>query len=469
MSRPGRADARRALPALLLLMAAAASPEAAEPKGSPRIEPGLRGRSDIVFFCDFESDRWHAEWGARERPRNTDTVISDPARRFRPFQGKALRVRVEKGGHYGTSIEFAFMKQIGEEPEEIYFRYYLRFADDWDPAQGGKLPGISGTYGRAGWGGRPVNGRDGWSARGQFKGRTGGKTPIGYYCYHMDMKGQYGSAWIWERNRLGYLESNRWYCVEQYARMNTPGRADGVLRGWVDGRLAFEKTDVRMRAVADLRIEKVWVNVYHGGTWSAESDDHLYIDNVVIARKYIGPMNVSGGSPYYDPFDADGIEGGKPSLLKGVMRDLGAGDLGRALVATERELASKDAARAGEAKRIVAALEAYAGRVRGKLSEMKETDPLAAVEALAALAGQFGTSRIGRELKEDAKSWDREPATAKARKERKCFQMLSRIMAVKNDAQRRSTLIMFVRRYRGTAAAAEAERLLEEMGVKTRR
>ena len=41
------------------------------------------------------------------------------------------------------------------------------------------------------------------------------------------MKGKYGSAWIWEKNQLGYLVNNRWYCIEQYARMNTPGVEDG--------------------------------------------------------------------------------------------------------------------------------------------------------------------------------------------------------------------------------------------------
>lgn len=48
--------------------------------------------------------------------------------------------------------------------------------------------------------------------------------------------------------------------------MNTPGKNDGVLRGWIDGTLAFEKTDVRMRDVPDLKIETIWMNVYYGGT-----------------------------------------------------------------------------------------------------------------------------------------------------------------------------------------------------------
>jgi len=118
------------------------------------------------------------------------------------------------------------------------------------------------------------------------------------------MKGRYGSGWIWDTEKRGYLENNRWYCIEQYVKMNTPGKNDGILRGWVDGQPAFEKTDVSppsrgqacpcesrgMRDIDTLRIETVWLNIYLGGSWVARSDHHLYIDNVVIAHDYIGPI-----------------------------------------------------------------------------------------------------------------------------------------------------------------------------------
>ncbi|MHC4703946.1 MAG: polysaccharide lyase, partial [Planctomycetota bacterium] len=246
-------------------------------------------RSDVIFSCDFESDNWFEQFGMRKSPSRVDAVSSDPEQKFEPLSGKAIRIRVDRGGHYGASIMYRFREQIGAEPEEIYFRYYLRFADDWNPQRGGKLPGISGTYNRAGWGGRPSDGRNGWSARCLFRGQSDGKTPVGFYCYHADMKGRYGSGWTWEQQKRGYLANNRWYCIEQYARMNTPGKNDGILRAWVDGKPAFEKTDIRMRDVETLKIEAIWLNVYLGGTWTSKSDHHLYIDNVAIARSYIGP------------------------------------------------------------------------------------------------------------------------------------------------------------------------------------
>jgi len=259
------------------------------------LDKGLEKDPDVIAFTNFETNSWHKVWSGGQR-ETVSVVAKDNELGFKPLQDKALRIEVTKGGHYGASIEYTFKRRIGGEPEEIHFRYYLRFGSDWDPRRGGKLPGIGGTYGRGGWGGRPSNGRNGWSARGQFGGQKNGKTPTGFYCYHADMRGRYGSTWIWERDKLGYLENNRWYCIEQYVRMNTPRKNDGILRGWVDGRLAFEKTNVRMRDISDLKIQCIWINLYHGGTWTADSNDHLFIDNIVIARRYIGPMSPSNDS-----------------------------------------------------------------------------------------------------------------------------------------------------------------------------
>ncbi len=256
---------------------------------SASLEPQLADRQDVLFTCDFESAEWYKEWGLEAPEPGTETVSADPTLQFEPFQGRALRVRVPEGGNLGSNLQYAFAKRLGYEPEEIRLRYYLRLADDWNPViQGGKMPGISGTYGKAGWGGRRVNGRDGWSARGAFESFADGRTPMGFYVYHVDMRGRYGNTWLWDRDGRGALRNNQWYAIEQHVKLNTPGRNDGEIRAWVDGALAFEKTDIRMRDVSDLKIEMVWMNVYQGGGRSAESTDHLYIDNVVIARNYIG-------------------------------------------------------------------------------------------------------------------------------------------------------------------------------------
>ena len=258
-------------------------------------DKGIEKDKDVMFFGGFESDRWADRWSFA---RGTiDVVTADGPRRFESFHDKALRVKIAKGANGALNLGYKFKDKIGHEPQEVFFRYYLRLGHDWNQTvEGGKMPGISGTYGRAGWGGRRTNGTKGWSARGAFFQTIGkdnplaGRHPIGTYCYHADQKGTYGDLWIWNLGYRGYLSSNRWYCIEQYLKMNTPGKKDGVIKAWVDGRLAFEKIDIRFRHVPTLKIEQIWLNVYHGGKKPSPYDQHVFIDNVVIARKYIGPI-----------------------------------------------------------------------------------------------------------------------------------------------------------------------------------
>lgn len=47
---------------------------------------------------------------------------------------------------------------------------------------------------------------------------------------------------------------------------------------------------MRFRSTDKLKIEDVWVNFYLGGTWTAEREHHVYLDEVVIADRYIGPL-----------------------------------------------------------------------------------------------------------------------------------------------------------------------------------
>jgi len=265
------------------------------------MDRGIEKDPDVLFATGFEAEDWKKEW--TKPAGEVDTVSTDPDNKFEPLVGKACRTHLKKGALVAMNLTWQFQKKIGSEPQEVYFRYYLRFGNDWNQTvQGGKMPGISGTYNKAGWGGRKVDGTDGWSARGSF-GLTlpegnplAGKQPMGFYCYHADMPGTYGDIWVWSKGYRGYLDNNRWYCIEEYVKLNTPGKGgakganDGILRAWVDGQPAFEKTDIRFRDVDSLKIEQIWMNVYHGGTIPSPRDQHLYVDNVVIAKQYIGPM-----------------------------------------------------------------------------------------------------------------------------------------------------------------------------------
>lgn len=254
----------------------------------------LDDRDDIVLRDGFEEDEWYTAWGLREAPQNAQIVRDGTS-----LSGDGhLRLSVPAGAHYGSSFGYDFADMGMDEPDEVYFRYAIRLGPTWttEGGGGGKLPGFGGTYGVGGWGGRPADGSNGWSARGLFwppdEGGADGDTRVGFYCYHADMAGQYGDNWYWAGSALGeqgVMTRGRWYQVELYVRNNTPGANDGILRAWVDGVRVFEKTDVRFRDVDYLHVERVWFDFYYGGTWTAPADMYIDFDAVVIAWNYIGP------------------------------------------------------------------------------------------------------------------------------------------------------------------------------------
>ena len=257
---------------------------------------GIEKHPDVLFATGFESPIWITEWNYFDPRSTAEAVSEDTSRMFEPFSGRALRVRLVKGKNLGLDLRYLFARGGKPEPEEIYFRYYLRFADDWNPySDGGKMPGIAGTYGRAGWGMRKSDGYNGWSVRGSFSSRpkadksVAGLTAVGSYAYHADTD-ESGDHWGWNEGPSGLLENNRWYSVEQYVKLNTPGARNGIFRVWIDGRQVAEKTNVRFRHTRDLKIESIWMDVYYGGVAPAPQDMTLFIDNVVIARRYIGPV-----------------------------------------------------------------------------------------------------------------------------------------------------------------------------------
>lgn len=238
-----------------------------------------------IFSTGFEDAAALAAVGPISHRANY-AIVSDPD----DPTNHALRVEVDEGEHYGGSFAIKSADHMEREPTRLYFRYRIRFDASWAPTSTGKLPGFGGTYDRAGWGGQPSDGRNGWSARGEFgPPNEHGRLPIGSYVYDADMveRGRtYGSGHRWDVT----LERERWYVVEQEIQLDTvamvdgvtAGQADGWLRAWVDGRLVLDRQGLHLRDTEDLAIETVWANVYHGGKTPAPADMSLLIDDLWV-------------------------------------------------------------------------------------------------------------------------------------------------------------------------------------------
>jgi hypothetical protein len=254
-------------------------------RGSCALEPGLLGRTDLLLFEDWELTNWQSHFTGLGFAGNTSAIT---AQAFRGL--KSGEVRVPNGAHDGATLDFDFSSAGVADPEDIYFRYYLRFNDTWQrngDGEIGKLPGFGGVYNMNGFGCNPVSGSDGWSAR-MMNWDRGSTNQVGYYVYHADMTATCGEHAPWPPQ----LERNRWYCIETHVRLNTisgsTGNRDGVLEGWIDDAQVYNRRNFRFRDVSSLKIEKVWGNIYVGGSWTADRAMAIHFDNVVVARNRIG-------------------------------------------------------------------------------------------------------------------------------------------------------------------------------------
>lgn len=99
-----------------------------------------------------------------------------------------------------------------------------------------------------------------------------------------------------------------WYTVETEISLNTLTatgyNADGELRAWVDGRLAFERTGMvfrtgpaapdtpavnKQRPVRENGIRGLWLNVFHGGKTPNTVDRTWFYTDLAWGTEYIGP------------------------------------------------------------------------------------------------------------------------------------------------------------------------------------
>jgi hypothetical protein len=262
------------------------------------------------------------DWAVRGKFITTDSGSSD----YKWFFDQTLT----NNGPYPTNAT---------DPEEAYVRIYMKLETDFlttvDHMKGAVgFTTINGPSSDFGPGGVRADGSNGWRAH-QHIGRytTDTSNPYadlhfaGSYIYHMDQEGNFGdtaetgvddagfgtTSTRWgcgtsSGNRGGdgfpafCYERDRWYCIEMRIRMNTvssPATADGVLEVWVNGVKVFSKSTFRWRDTADLKIQSVYCNMYHGGTSPPDVEMHYQVTGFAVASGYVGPMRMEAEPAHF--------------------------------------------------------------------------------------------------------------------------------------------------------------------------
>lgn len=290
----GKAKRYAGLLAFVVACAGRADDEAAS-----QDEAALKAPS--IYTEEFESNSWIGPFSYRGSSSNTTRVDGGYG------GGHAIRTRFPGGSHYGTSMSLLIRDRIGEEPDRVFYRYYLRFAPNWKPLerQTGKLPGLAdlnGTY-RCRGGKAPTSSEPCWSARMMFRNVGTSEAPqtsIGFYTYHEEQKSVYGDSDMFSAEGYTPLQNGQWYCIEGMAKMNDPAKSDGELKGWVNGRPALDRRDVRFRKSERLHVQQFWYDIYYGGKFTAPSTMDIMIDRLALSTTRIG-CDSSPSDPMWEP------------------------------------------------------------------------------------------------------------------------------------------------------------------------
>jgi len=137
-------------------------------------------------------------------------------------------------------------------------------------------------------GGGPPDWEDGFGGSLMFKE---GPRPV-FYIYHHDMPGEYGETRGW--NYTFDVSTDKWYDITFRIVMNTvtatgPGGPDGlnngIMEGFVNGKLYGTWTNLRLRNVVGVGIDHARIQAFFGGGdpgWATIRDEWMLIDNVFV-------------------------------------------------------------------------------------------------------------------------------------------------------------------------------------------
>ena len=153
-----------------------------------------------------------------------------------------------------------------------------------DRVKGGKLPGLCGGP-RSVTGGRPANGKNGFSARLMWRADGRGEA----YVYHMNQPKKYGQSFPFPATfRFPVAEPVN---VRLRVSMNTPGRRDGKLDVWVKTRKykmyqrVVSETKMEWRSVEDFGIDSLLFETFHGGgdkTWAPRKSSYALFNGISV-------------------------------------------------------------------------------------------------------------------------------------------------------------------------------------------
>lgn len=228
------------------------------------------------------------------------------------YDGTKCRISTE--AHKGTGcIEYEWVKgdnlvkgssayrHLFEPADGVYIRYYIKLSEGWkwtnvnfhphlthfmtteNTAYHGPAASHLTTYIE------PVNGKLRLAATDiQNKDAPHGLT-------QGELKGGYNGKLYDSKEIL--FDDTEWHCIEAYFKLNSLDmdkdrpNPDGIVRGWFDGKMVIDHTDVILRSTdfPNMKFNQFLVAPYFG-PGLLNNDQKLWIDDMAVGTTQIGPL-----------------------------------------------------------------------------------------------------------------------------------------------------------------------------------
>ncbi|MBD2465788.1 hypothetical protein H6G89_32890 [Oscillatoria sp. FACHB-1407] len=258
------------------------SPPTSTPTSPINPNPSTGGSTD-PFANEFGSG-WMTRWGVRSSGswgQQNMQVVADETGRF----GNVLRVTYPAGSASPTVTRSdqapvggtQFYADMGMTPQtSARLSYYVRFSENFNFVKGGKLPGLYGGTGNSG--GDIPNGTDGFSTR--YMWRTGGQGEIYAYMPTSQDHGTSIDRGAWQ------FRPGVWHHIEQQVTLNQPGKSDGQVQVWFDGKAVAQEGGLTFRTTDSLRLNGLFFSTFFGGgdtSWATPQNVHADFAHFSIA------------------------------------------------------------------------------------------------------------------------------------------------------------------------------------------
>lgn len=233
-----------------------------------------------LFKVDFDNwDKWSRYSSSRlNEDFHTDMTNSHfKGTRIVPgYKGNGLEISYPSKC-VGSSCTLWFQVPI-EKTEEVFVSFKAKFAKDFTFVKGGKLPGVCG--GKCNTGFKTSSGYDGFSSR--IMWRENGQ--VVSYAYHPGQRQNYGDDYPWDRS----ITRNKWVKLSQRIVLNTPGKKDGAVEGYIGNKRVYGNYEVAWRKTKNLYIEDFQFSTFFGGdnwTWAPRKTQTVIFDDIVVCVK----------------------------------------------------------------------------------------------------------------------------------------------------------------------------------------